>query len=55
MSKLLYANSGAMNIGERVSFQIMDFSRYMSRSGIAGSYARKIHLGYHLRVSSDFV
>jgi len=42
MSKLQHANSGAVNIGEHVSFQIMVFSRYMSRSGIAGSYASSI-------------
>ena len=31
-------NTAAMNIGVHVSFQIMVFSIYMSRSGIAGSY-----------------
>ena len=31
-------SSAAMNIGVHVSFQIMVFSIYMSRSGIAGSY-----------------
>ena len=29
-------NSVAMNIGVHVFFQIMIFSRYMSRSGVAG-------------------
>ena len=31
-------NSAAVNIGVHVSFQNMVFSRYMPRSGIAGSY-----------------
>ena len=31
-------NSAAMNIGVHLSFWIMVFSRYMPRSGIAGSY-----------------
>ena len=35
---LAFVNSAAMNIGVHVSFQIMFFSRYMPRSGIAGSY-----------------
>ena len=35
---LVIVNSAAMNIGVQVSFQIMVFSRYMPRSGIAGSY-----------------
>ena len=35
-------NSAAMNIGVHVSFQIMVFSRYMPRSGIAGSYGNSI-------------
>ena len=32
----------AMNIGVHVSFRIMVFSRYMPRSGIAGSYGESI-------------
>ena len=35
-------NSAAMNIGVHVSFQIMAFSRYMPRNGIAGSYSSSI-------------
>ena len=36
---LAIENSAAVNVkGGRVSFQIMVFSRYMPRSGIAGSY-----------------
>ena len=35
---LAIANSASMNTGVYVSFQIMFFSRYMPRSGIAGSY-----------------
>ena len=35
---LAIVNTAAMNIGVHVSFQIMVFSIYMSRSGIAGSY-----------------
>ena len=34
---LAIVNSAAMNIGVHVSFEIMFFSRYMPRSGIAGS------------------
>ena len=35
---LAIVNSAAVNIGVHVSFQIMVFSGYMPRSGIAGSY-----------------
>ena len=35
---LATVNSTDMNIGVHVSFQIMVSSRYMSRSGIAGTY-----------------
>ena len=35
-------NSAAVNIGVHVSFQIMVFSGYMLRSGIAGSYSNSI-------------
>ena len=37
-----YCNSAAMNIGVHVSFQIWVVSRYMPRSGIAGSYGNSI-------------
>ena len=37
-----YLNSAAMNIGVYVYFQIMVLSRYMPRSGIAGSYGNSI-------------
>ena len=39
---LAIVNSAAMNIGVHVSFWIMIFSRYMPRSGIAGSYGNSI-------------
>ena len=35
---LVIVNSAAMDIGVHVSFWIMIFSMYMSKSGIAGSY-----------------
>ena len=35
---LAIINSAAMNIGVHASFQIMFFSGYMPRNGIAGSY-----------------
>ena len=35
-------NSAAMNIGVHVSFQIIVLSRYIPRSGIAGSYGNSI-------------
>ena len=37
---LIIVNSAAVNIGTPVSFQIMGFSRYMPRNGIAESYER---------------
>ena len=39
---LAIINSEAMNIGVHVSFWIMFFSRYMPRSGIAGSYSSSV-------------
>ena len=39
---LAIANSAAMNTGVHVSFRIRVFSRYMPRSGIAGSYDNSI-------------
>ena len=39
---LAIVNSAAMNIGMHVSFWVMVFSGYMSRSGIAGSYGSSI-------------
>ena len=38
---LVIVNSAAMNTGMHVSFRIMFFSRYMPRSGIAGSYGNR--------------
>ena len=42
---LAIVNSAAMNIGVHVSFLIIVLSGYMSRSGIAGSYANSLVLG----------
>ena len=39
---LAIVNSAAVNIGVHVSFCIMVFSRYMPRSGIAGSYGSSV-------------
>ena len=39
---LAIVNSAAVNVGVHVSFQIMVFSGYMPRSGIAGSYGSSI-------------
>ena len=39
---LAFVNSAEMDIGVHVSFLIMVFSRYMPRSGIAGSYGNFI-------------
>ena len=39
---LAIVNSAAMNTGVHVSFQIMVFSRYMPRNGIAGSCGSSI-------------
>ena len=39
---LTIVNSAAMNTEVPVTFQIMFFSRYMSRCGIAGSYGNSI-------------
>ena len=39
---LAIVNSTAMNIGVHVSFRTMVFSRYIPRSGIAGSYGNSI-------------
>ena len=52
---LAIANSAGMNIGVQVSFWIMAFSVYMSRSGVAESYDnsifriffRKLHTVFH--------
>ena len=39
---LAIVNSAALNIGVHVSFQIIDLSGYINRSGIAGSYGNSI-------------
>ena len=39
---LAIGNSGALNVGMHVSFRIIASSRYMPRSGIAGSYGNSI-------------
>ena len=49
---LAVVNSAAMNFGVRVYFQMIVLSRYMPRSGIAGSYGnssflRNLHTVFH--------
>ena len=39
---LAIVNSAALNVGVHVSFQIRVFSRYIPKSGIAGSYGNSI-------------
>ena len=39
---LAFRNSVAINIGVHVSFQIMIFSEYMAKSGIAGPYGSSV-------------
>ena len=39
---LAMVNSASVNIGGHVSFQIMVFSRYITRSGIVGSYGSSV-------------
>ena len=39
---LTFVNSAAINIGIHVSLLIVIFSRYMPRSGIAGSYGSSV-------------
>ena len=39
---LIIVNSAAVNIGVHVSFQIMFFSGYMPRNGIARSYGNSV-------------
>ena len=54
---LAIANSAAiaaMNIGVCESFQITVFSRYMPRSGIAGSYSSSIFNCYKSIIISHF-
>ena len=46
---LAILSSAAVVIGVRVSFQIMFFSRYMPRSGIARSYSSSIFFFFFLK------
>ena len=39
---LAIVNSAVVNVGVHVSFQIMVFSGYIPRNGIAGSYGRNL-------------
>ena len=39
---LAVVNSAAVNTGVRASFQVMVFSKYMPKSGIAGSYGSSV-------------
>ena len=41
---LAIVNSAAKNMGVQVSFQVWILSRYMSRSGIAGSHSNSIFI-----------
>ena len=51
---LAIVNSVAMNIGVYVSFQIMVFSEWMPRSGIAGLYGNSIIFHFLRNLSTVF-
>ena len=48
---LAIVNSAAMNIGVHVSFRIRVFSRYIPRSGIAGSYGNSLFFFFTRRTA----
>ena len=50
---LAVVNSAAMNIGPCVSFQIINFSRYMTKSEITGSYGSSIS-GFFKEMYANF-
>ena len=50
---LAIVTSAAMNIERHVSFQIIVFSEYLPRNGIAGSYSSSLFDINHRNIFSD--